>query len=62
MRFSFCTLSALLCLPLVALGQSRAHAPYQIFGGLSMLSNSFNGLPGARSPLAGWDAAVAFPA
>lgn len=62
MRFRHFPILALLCLPLSSLGQTSAHAPYQIFGGFSALSNSFNGLPGSHSPLIGWDAAVAFPA
>jgi hypothetical protein len=49
-------------LPLQAKAQSQASAPFQIYGGLSTLSNSFNGVPGSRQPLIGWDAAVAFPA
>ncbi|MFP5229348.1 MAG: acyloxyacyl hydrolase [Acidobacteriota bacterium] len=36
--------------------------PYQISFGYDYLSNSFNGVPGSRQPLNGWDAAVAFPA
>src|SRR5215469_7408903 len=43
-------------------GQSEASPHYQIFGGYSYLSNSFNGLPGARQSLNGWDASVGFPA
>lgn len=35
---------------------------YQVYGGYTYLSNSFNGFPGARQGLNGWDAAVAFPA
>jgi Lipid A 3-O-deacylase (PagL) len=42
--------------------QTQASAPFQIFGGWSYLSNSFNGVRGSRQPLVGWDAAVAFPA
>ena len=37
-------------------------APYEIYGGMAYLSNSFNGVPGARAPLLGWDTTVAFPA
>jgi hypothetical protein len=33
---------------------------YQIYGGYSWLSNSFNGTPGARQPLNGWNGGVAF--
>jgi hypothetical protein len=35
---------------------------FQIYGGYSWLSNSFNGFPGMRQPLNGWDASVGFPA
>lgn len=42
--------------------QSERPAHYQIFGGYSYLSNSFNGVPGARQSLNGWDASVGFPA
>src|SRR5580658_515124 len=49
-------------LPLESGAQSQASAPFQIYGGFSYLSNSFNGIPGSRQPLTGWDAAVAFPA
>jgi len=52
----------LLILPVAAGAQSQASAPIQLSGGFSYLSNSFNGVPGARQPLTGWDAAVAFPA
>lgn len=57
----------LLCLtPLIfsqsEASQSVAPARYQIYGGYSLLSNSFNGVPGSRQPLNGWDASVAFPA
>jgi hypothetical protein len=45
-----------------AAAQTEASAPYQISGGYSYLSNSFNGVPGSRQPLQGWNAAVAFPA
>ncbi len=33
---------------------------YEIYGGYSFLSNSFNGVPGSRQPLNGWDASLAF--
>jgi len=55
------SLPVLLLLPLTAGGQSGSSAPYQIFGGFTYLSNSFNGTPGSRQPLIGWDASVAFP-
>lgn len=62
MRLSLCPVLALLLLPMVATAQDEAGAPYQFFAGGSFISNSFNGTPGARSPLTGWDAAVALPA
>ena len=42
--------------------QSGDLASYQIYGGFTSLSNSFNGVPGSRQPLFGWEAALAFPA
>lgn len=42
------------------LAQSVASAPYQITAGVTRLSNSFNGLPGSRHPLDGWDVSAAF--
>ncbi|MGA2084642.1 MAG: hypothetical protein ABSG60_03880 [Terracidiphilus sp.] len=55
------SLIALLCLSSALHAQSEAHARYQISGGYDFLSNSFNGVPGSRQPLNGWDAAVAVP-
>jgi hypothetical protein len=43
-------------------GAQTATAPYQLSGGLDALSNSFNGVPGSRQPLLGWNASAAFPA
>jgi hypothetical protein len=40
---------------------SQGHARFQLYGGYTFLSNCFNGLPGARRPLNGWDATFAFP-
>jgi len=51
-----------LCLPSIVSAQPEAPARYQIYGGYTRLSNSFNGIPGSEQPLNGWDAAVAFPA
>jgi hypothetical protein len=42
--------------------QVETSASYQIFGGFTSLSNSFNGVPGYHQALPGWDAGVAFPA
>jgi hypothetical protein len=55
------SLIALLCLSAALHAQSEGPAHYQIYGGYAFLSNSFNGVPGSRQPLNGWDAAVAFP-
>jgi hypothetical protein len=52
----------LLFIPLALAGQSLGSAPYQVNGGYYHLSNSFNGLPGARHALSGWDTGLAFPA
>lgn len=57
---------ALLCLAAAIHAQSKAeskaHARFQLYGGYSFLSNSFNGLPGSRQPLNGWDSSIAFGA
>lgn len=45
--------------PLVE-AQHESPARYQLYGGYSFLSNSFNGVPGARQPLHGWDSAIGF--
>ncbi len=45
----------ILCLPLWVGEAQTATAPYQLSGGFSALSNSFNGVPGSRQPLLGWD-------
>jgi hypothetical protein len=58
----FLLLIALLCLSSVLHAQSEAPARYQIYGGYTFLSNSFNGVPGSRQPLNGWDAALVCPA
>jgi hypothetical protein len=52
---------ALLALPTVSAAQFDTSPPVQVFGGFTYLSNSFNGTPGARQPLAGWDASATFP-
>lgn len=48
--------------PVVLAAQSNDLASYQIYGGVTSLSNSFNGVPGSSQPLLGWEGAVAFPA
>jgi hypothetical protein len=55
------SLIALLCLSSVLHAQKEASARYQVYGGYSFLSNSFNGVTGSHQPLNGWDAALAFP-
>jgi len=62
MRFRFPLLIALMSASLALGAQSQESAPFQIYGGFSELTNSFNGLPGSHQPLNGWDAGVAFPA
>jgi hypothetical protein len=58
-------LSVLFSLCIVPAGlyaQPDHSASYQFYGGFASLSNSFNGVPGARQPLLGWQASLAFPA
>jgi hypothetical protein len=62
MRLRFLVLSASFFLPVVLVAQSKESVPFEIFGAYSYFTNMFNGVPGSRSPLDGWDAAVAFPA
>jgi hypothetical protein len=52
----------MLCLPLWVGKAQTATAPYLLSGSFSTLSNSFNGVPGSRQPLLGWEANAAFPA
>jgi hypothetical protein len=47
------------CLPTALLSQSEGPAHHEVYGGYSFLSNSFNGVPGSRQPLNGWDASIA---
>ena len=47
------------CAPVLA---AQSAPPFQIYGGYTRLSNSFNGLTGSQNPLSGWDAGVALPA
>jgi len=49
-------------LPVALPAQSGASASYRIDVGFTALSNTFNGVPGARQPLPGWEASMAFPA
>jgi hypothetical protein len=61
MRIRYLLLLALFCSPACAGAQSQPYVPAQVYVGYSRLSNSFNGVPGSRQPLNGWDAAIAFP-
>ena len=51
----------ILCLPLWTGEAQTANAPYLLSGSFSVLSNSFNGVPGSRQPLLGWNGNAAFP-
>ena len=61
MRSCLYGLLFLIC-PSITLYAAEAPAHYQIYGGYTWLSNSFNGFEGARQPLNGWDASIGFPA
>ena len=56
------TLLVLLSSALISSAQSSDSSTYQISGGFSYLSNTINGVPGARQPLLGWEASLATPA
>jgi hypothetical protein len=58
MLVRFSPLTLLLCLSTALFCQQEAPAHFEIYGGYSFLSNSFNGVPGARQPLNGWDASI----
>ncbi len=45
----------------VAAAQKETPPPLQIYAGYSWLSNSFNGLPGSRKALNGWNGGLVFP-
>ncbi len=59
-RVSILFASGFFSIPLAA--QSGASPSYQIYSGFTALSNTFNGIPGARQPLLGWEASAVFPA
>ncbi|MGD0471542.1 MAG: hypothetical protein ABSA54_24465 [Terriglobales bacterium] len=42
--------------------QEKRESHYELYGGYTLLSNSFNGKPGATQPLNGGEFAIAFPA
>lgn len=60
MRFRRCLFILLFSLVPNLRAQSQMASRYEIFGGYSYLSNSFNGIAGNRQPLNGWDASAAF--
>jgi hypothetical protein len=47
----------LVCLSTASYAETPAQERYQVYGGYTYLSNSFNGVPGAKQGLNGWDAA-----
>jgi hypothetical protein len=55
------TAGLILTTSMIACAQAVTRIPYQIYGGASGLTNSFNGVSGAHNPLPGWDASAAFP-
>lgn len=57
----FFPLVMLLGISTALFAQSERPARYQLYGGYSYLSNTFNGIPGSRQSLNGWDASIAFP-
>jgi hypothetical protein len=61
MPFRFVLLLALLCIAPILRAQSDAPARHEVYGGYTYLSNTFNGIPGSRQALNGWDASLAFP-
>jgi hypothetical protein len=71
MRIQSIVVAVLLCAPFVLHGQAIPEARearvekvpehYQLYGGYSYQSNSFNGQPGHRQGLNGWEASLGFP-
>lgn len=68
MRHRFCVSIALLCFSVALYGQaspavheSDGSERYQLYGGYSYQSNSFNGVPGHRQGLNGWELSLGFP-
>jgi hypothetical protein len=57
----FIYLVLMLCLSTAVYAESPLPERYQVYGGYTYLSNSFNGVPGARQALNGWDVAGEFP-
>jgi hypothetical protein len=68
MRYRLSAFLALLCLSVAVRAQiapasheSSGPEHYQLYGGYAYQSNSFNGVPGHRQSLNGWEASFAFP-
>jgi len=61
MQMRIAPVLALLLLPTASAAQFETSPPIRVSGGYSYLSNSFNGIPGSRQPLDGWDADATFP-
>ena len=68
MRRSFSAFLILLCFSLIAHAQappvvqeSGGPEHYQLYGGYSYQSNTFNGVPGHQQSLNGWELSFAFP-
>ncbi len=65
MTFRTSLLLALLSMAVAVHAQTEAPAQkparFQLYGGYAFLSNSFNGLPGARQPLNGWAGSISVP-
>ena len=60
MRFRKLIFIAFLGVALAAPAQQETRSHYQVYGGYSWLSNTFNGLPGSHHQLNGWDASLGF--
>ena len=60
MRSRLLILTLFYC-PLMLGAQTERPPSYEIYAGYSLLSNSFNGVPGSRQALSGEDASVALP-
>jgi hypothetical protein len=68
MRYRLSAFLALLCLSVMAhaqvapaLHESSDAERYQFYAGYAYQSNTFNGVPGHRQSLNGWEASLAFP-
>lgn len=51
----------IVCLSTAAFAETPPQERYQVYGGYTYLSNSFNGVPGAKQGLSGYDVAGEFP-